>query len=97
MKKIILVIAAIMIGFAILLPLASKTPDGVQNLVTSNGNQQQPVWKGLMANYSVAIGDPYFSMLIAGLLGTSFVLAAGFALSFTITAKKKSTTKEATC
>jgi hypothetical protein len=89
MKKLILIIATIMIAFAILLPFASKTPDGVQDLVATNGNQQQPAWKGLMGNYSVAFADPYISTLIAGLLGTGFVLAGSFALSISIAPKKK--------
>ncbi len=94
MKKLILLIAAIMIAFAVLLPFASKTPDGVQNLVATNGNNGQPVWKGLMANYSVAFADPYISTLVAGLLGISFVLAASFALSISIAPKKKSITEK---
>jgi cobalt/nickel transport system permease protein len=93
MKKLILIIAAIMIAFAIILPFASRTPDGVQDLVATNGNQQQPVWRGLMGNYSVAFANPYISSLVAGLLGTGLVLAGSFALSISIAPKKK---KEAT-
>ena len=89
MKKLILSMAAIIMAFAILLPFASKTPDGVQNLVATNGNNQQPIWKGLMENYSVALADPYLSTLVAGLLGISFVCVASFALSISIAPKKK--------
>jgi hypothetical protein len=94
MKKIILVVAVIMIAFAVLLPFTSKTPDGVQSLVATNGDNQQPFWKGLMANYSVAFTDSYISTLIAGLLGISLVLAASFALSISIAPKKKNVTQK---
>jgi cobalt/nickel transport system permease protein len=90
MKKLILVVAAIMVVFAVMLPFASKTPDGLQKLTASSGNQQQPVWKGLMANYSVAFADPYVSVLVAGLLGTGIVLGASFALGSAMTQKKRS-------
>ena len=90
MKKLILAISAIIIMFAILLPLASKTPDGVQNLVATNGTkQQQPVWNGIMANYSVAIGNQYISTLCAGLLGIGFIMASCLALSIAIAPRKK--------
>ncbi len=80
MKKIILIVAAIAIAFAVLLPFASKTPDGFQTMANNYADQQQPVWKGLMAEYSIALGDPYLSSLIAGLIGTGIVLIAGFAM-----------------
>ena len=94
MKKLILVVAAIMVAFAVLLPFASKTPDGLQTLTENSGSQQQPMWNGLMANYSVAFADPYVSTLIAGLFGTGIVLLASFALGATMTQKKKSETAE---
>ncbi len=89
MKKLILIIAAIIVALAVLLPFASKTPDGLQTLTENSGNQQQPMWNGLMANYSVAFADPYISTLVAGLFGTGIVLFASFALGSTMTQKKK--------
>ena len=92
MKKLILIVAAIMVAFAVLLPFASKTPDGLQTMVANSADQQQqqqPVWNGLMGNYSVALANPYVSMLIAGLFGTGIVLTAGFALGSSVTQKKK--------
>ena len=94
MKKLIPIVAAIMVAFAILLPFASKTPDGLQTLTENSGNQQQPMWNGIMANYSVAFADPYVSTLIAGLFGTGIVLAASFALGATMTQKKKAEATE---
>jgi cobalt/nickel transport system permease protein len=90
MKKLILIVAAIMVAFAVLLPFASKTPDGLQTLTENSGSQQQPMWNGIMANYSVAFADPYVSTLVAGLFGTGMVLLASFALGATMTQKKKS-------
>jgi cobalt/nickel transport system permease protein len=92
MKKLILIVVAIMVAFAVLLPFASKTPDGLETLTENSGNQQQPMWNGIMANYSVAFADPYISTLVAGLFGTGMVLLASCALGATLTQKKKSAT-----
>lgn len=89
MKKLILIVAALMVAFAVLLPFASRTPDGIQTLTKDSGNQQQPTWNGLMANYSVAFSDPYVSTLVAGLLGVGIVLITSFALGATFSQKKK--------
>jgi len=89
MKKTVLAIAAIMIVLALLLPFISRTPDGVQSLTKTSGKQQQPVWNGLMANYSVGATDPYISTLIAGLIGTAIVLIAGSAMGTALAPKKK--------
>ena len=89
MKKFFLIVAAIIVALAVLLPFASKTPDGMQTLAATSGNQQQPVWSGLMANYSIALADPYFSLLIAGLFGTGIVLVVSFGLGVTLARKKK--------
>ena len=89
MKKIIFAVAALMVTFAVLLPFASKTPDGLETLTQNSGNQQQPAWNGLVANYSVALSDPYVSKLVAGLLGVGIVLLASLALGATLSQKKK--------
>jgi pyruvate/2-oxoacid:ferredoxin oxidoreductase beta subunit len=94
MKKLILIGALIVVAFAVLLPFASKTPDGLQTLTAESGSQQQPVWNGLIAEYSIALGNPYVSTLAAGLLGTGIVLAASYALGSTMTQKKQSETPE---
>lgn len=89
MKKIILVAASIVVALAVLLPFASRTPDGLQTLANNNAKQEQPIWNGLMAEYTIAMGNPYLSTLVAGLLGTGIVLAAGFALGSATTDKKR--------
>jgi len=88
MKKLILVLAFTVVVFAVLLPFVSRTPDGVQKLTADSGSQQQPVWHGLMKDYSIGLGDPYVSTLVAGLVGTGIVLAGAFVLA-SVASKKK--------
>ncbi|MFB3888005.1 MAG: PDGLE domain-containing protein [Candidatus Bathyarchaeia archaeon] len=89
MKKLLLLVGALMVAFAVLLPFASKTPDGLETLTEDAGNQQGPVWNGLLADYSAALADPYVSTLVAGLLGTALVLVVGFGLGKSLTTKNK--------
>ncbi len=89
MKKLALIIAAIMIVLALCLPFISTTPDGVQELTASSGKQQQPVWNGLFADYSVGASNPYLSTLFAGLIGTAIVLIAGSIMGAALSSKKK--------
>ena len=89
MKKLILIVAALIVAFAVLLPFTSKTPDGLQTLTENSASQQQqPIWKGLMTEYSVVLADPYISALVAGLLGVGIVLTTGFVLGTTLAQKK---------
>ncbi len=89
MKKLILVVALLLLALVVLLPFASKTPDGLQTLTEESGSQQQTSWNGLMANYSAALADPYLSSLVAGLLGVGIVLVTGFVLGKAAQSKKK--------
>jgi cobalt/nickel transport system permease protein len=88
MKKLSMTVVALMVCFALLLPFTSKTPDGLQTLTQNSASTQQPAWNGFMGGYSVAVGDPYVSALIAGLVGTVVVLVSGFALGSTVNKKK---------
>jgi hypothetical protein len=88
-KKIILLFAAIMVVFAVLLPFASTTPDGLETLTENSANPQQPVWNGLIADYSVALGNSYVSTLAAGLLGVGTVLGGSLALAAVMAQKRK--------
>jgi hypothetical protein len=94
LKKLFLIIAAIVVAFAVLLPFASKTPDGLETLTEASGNQHEPIWNGLMADYSVALADPYVSTLVAGLFGTGTVIFASFMLSATVSSRKKPSAPE---
>lgn len=89
MKKLFLTVSALMVAFAILLPFASTTPDGLETL-TKNVEQQEPVWSGFVANYSVALSNQFVSTLVAGLFGTGMVLVAGFAFGAVASHRKKS-------
>jgi hypothetical protein len=96
MKKLVFILALIVVAFAVLLPFASTTPDGLETLTAEAAeNQQQPAWNGLIAEYSLALGNPYVSTLAAGLLGTGIVLAASYALGVTMTHKKQNETPQA--
>ena len=96
MKRLLLILALTAIVFAVLLPFASTTPDGLQKLTTDAGNQQQPIWRGVMANYSVALGDPYISTLAAGLLGIGIVATSAFAVGSFKSQKKSNRIDEPT-
>ncbi len=73
---------------AVLLPFASQTPDGIEEL-TQTSDQQQPIWQGIMGDYSVALSNPYVSTLVAGLLGVGIVVIASVGLSQAMGRKKK--------
>ncbi len=92
MKRVLPLVAAIMIILALCLPFISKTPDGVEELTDASG-KQQPVWNGMMADYSVGVSDPYMSTLIAGLIGTAIVLIAGSIMGKALSPKKTQTSK----
>ena len=89
MKKLILIGALLIFVFAVLLPFASKAPDGLQALTANSENHQEGAWNGLMAEYSIAFADPYISTLIAGLFGVGIVLLGSFAVGATVTQKKE--------
>jgi hypothetical protein len=95
MKKTLLIVGLIIVSLAVLLPLISRTPDGVQKLTADSGAEQsqQSSWNGIMSNYMVsAVGDPYASTLIAGIFGTIIVLAATFVLGSVVAPKRKKET-----
>ncbi len=84
MKKVFFVFAAVMVCLAVLLPFASKTPDGLETLTENHATQHQPYWSGMFADYSAALGNPYFSTLVAGVVGVGLVVGASLALSLTV-------------
>ncbi len=86
MRVLVFFAALLFIGLAVLLPFASTTPDGLEKVTANSG--KQPVWKGLMGGYTVALGNsPYVSTLVAGLLGTAIILLSSYALG-SVSAKK---------
>lgn len=90
MKKYIAAIALFTIFLAFLIPLASSDPDGLEKVAETMGvEEQEPVWGGLMSDYSVAIVEnPYLSTLLAGVFGTLMVLLSAFIFGKTIRPKK---------
>ena len=86
----IIIVAFIVVAFALLLPFASRSPDGLQKLVADSGNQHTQSWNGLMSGYSVAaVADPYVSTFLAGLSGIVAVMVTTFLLGVAVTPKKK--------
>ena len=91
MKKHLAAIAGITIFLAVLIPLASSSPDGLERVVENFGVQETaPIWNGLMSEYTIAaIANPYISTLLAGILGTLIVLVSTYLLGMVIGTKKK--------
>jgi cobalt/nickel transport protein len=95
MKKHLVVIALIVVFLAVFIPLASSNPDGLERVAENFGVEEHaPFWNGLMSDYAiVAIGNPYVSTLLAGVLGTFMVLIAAFLLGKAITPKNRKFSK----
>jgi hypothetical protein len=93
MKKSIIALALILVGLAVLLPFASRNPDGLQRVAENfGGGQQKPFWSGFMADYSVSfISNSYVSTLLAGIVGTFIVLVAGLVVGKVMVPKKPKT------
>lgn len=95
MNRYFAVVAAIMAFLAVFIPLASSSPDGLEQVVETFGvAEQAPIWNGLMSDYAIAaIADPYVSTLLAGIFGTLMVLVVGFMLGKSISPKTPKTTE----
>ena len=91
MKKFLIAITLVLVGLVLLLPFASSNPDGLERVTESLGHGEQlPFWEGFMTDYSISfIGDSYASTLIAGIVGTIIVLAAGLVVGKVICPNKK--------
>ena len=96
MKKTIAVLISIIVFLAILIPFASSNPDGLEKVAETMGiEEQEPVWKGLIPDYSVEnAGSPYMSTLLAGLFGTFMVLILTFIFGKAIASKKPQANSE---
>jgi cobalt/nickel transport protein len=95
MKKHLVVIALIVVFLAVFIPLASSNPDGLERVAENFGVEEHaPFWNGLMSDYAIAaIGNPYVSTLLAGVLGTFMVLIVAFLLGKAITPKNRKFSK----
>ena len=91
MKNSAKVLLAVIVGLAILLPLASAYPDGLET-VAQNADIEEPkeLWHGLMPDYSLqAVENPYFSTLASGLTGISLVLILAYLVGVASTRKNR--------
>jgi hypothetical protein len=96
MKKHFAIIALIMVFLAIFVPFASSNPDGLEKVAVTFGVEgHQPLWSGLMADYSIeTIGNSYLSTVLAGVFGTSMVLLATFLLGRAIAPKSRAASEK---
>lgn len=87
LKALILIIVTL----AVLIPLVSDFPDGLEKVAETLGvKEHTPIWSGLMPDYALPkINDPYFSTFFAGAFGVLVVLGAGFILGMVIAKPNK--------
>ncbi len=90
MKKAILALALILVGLAVLLPLASSNPDALDAVTANLGLQQQiSMWQGIMPGYSIpSVGNNYTSTLISGIGGVLMVVVAGLVVGKVLVVKR---------
>lgn len=87
MKAYIKAIILTLICLAVLTPLASNFPDGLEKVAETLGiEEHDPAWKGLMPDYTLpTIDNPYISTFVAGTFGVFLVLGVAFILGIVIT------------
>jgi hypothetical protein len=87
MKGLTKAVILITVSLAVLLPLASTFPDGLEKVAETLGiAEPEPIWKGLMPDYTLPLlGDAYASRLISGLLGLFLAICAAWAIGRAIT------------
>ena len=86
MKRYFKALILILVCLAVLVPFASNAPDGLEKVAETFGiEEHEPVWKGLMPDYSLpTIDNPYASTLLAGIFGIFLVLGFAFMLGTAI-------------
>ena len=91
MKRYIKALILILACLAVLIPLASSDPDGLEKVAETLGIEEaESTPTGLMPDYTVsAIENSYLSTLVAGVLGVFVVLGATLVLGKTITKPNK--------
>jgi hypothetical protein len=96
MKKYLGIIALILVFLAVFILFASSNPDGLEKVaVTFGAEEHQPLWNGLMADYSIAaVSNSYLSTVLAGVFGTFMVLLATFLLGRAIAPKSRAVSDE---
>lgn len=91
MRRYFKVLVLMLACLAVLIPYASKAPDGLEKVAEIlKIEENEPLWKGLMPDYILStVDDPYISKLLAGGVGTILVFAVAFIVGMTITKRKK--------
>lgn len=96
MKKMIALVAVLLMFLAVSIPFGSSYPDGLEKVAKTLGvAESEPVWKGLLSLYSFgAPSNPYVSTLITGIFGTLLVIVFSLVLGLII-AKRSGSVKTA--
>jgi hypothetical protein len=89
MKGYLKALVLTLVCLAILIPLASNAPDGLEKVAETLGiEEHEPIWSGLMPDYTIpTIDNPYLSTLLAGTAGVFLVLFVTFLLGKAIVKK----------
>ena len=88
MRKYLLGISLIVIFLVIFVPFVSTNPDGLEKVAETFGVEEQaPIWKGFLSDYSIGVGNPYVSTLLAGVFGALLVLLASLILGKSVEKK----------
>jgi cobalt/nickel transport protein len=76
MKNYLKAVVIILVCLAVLIPLASSDPDGLEQVAETLGIEEtEPASSGIMPDYTVpGIQNEYGSTLIAGVFGIFLVL-----------------------
>jgi cobalt/nickel transport protein len=86
-KRYFKALILILVCFAVLVPFASNAPDGLEKVAETFGiEEHEPVWKGLMPDYTLpTIDNSYASTFLAGTFGVFLVLGVALMLGTAMT------------
>lgn len=89
MKRYLKALIFMLACLAILIPFASKAPDGLEKVAETLGiEEHKPLWTGIMSDYTLpTIDNPYLSTLLGGVFGVFIVLGVTFLLGKAIAKK----------
>ena len=96
MKGYVKASVVILVGLALLIPFASKYPDGLEKVAeTLLVEEPYPMWQGLLPDYTFPIiEDSYFTTLISRIIGFFLVLGVAWVLGVVITRKTQCDAKQ---
>ncbi|MEM2905797.1 MAG: PDGLE domain-containing protein [Candidatus Bathyarchaeia archaeon] len=83
---------AVVLLTALLLPLASDFPDGLEKVAETLGVEEiPPFWNAPLPDYTVPLtGNQYLRTLLAGLTGLLLVLIATWGLGYALRRRRES-------